>query len=281
MEIDVMDKEVETFYVYVHRYASGDNKGKVFYVGKGMKNRKNIKYGRSTHWRRISSKYGFIPEVVKRFNTNECALTYERIMIKLIGRDNLCNLTDGGEGGSNPSEETRRKMSAAKIGKKQRPEHAEKSRLAKKGKSQSKYAISKLIESKSKPVISSNGEIFSSSCEAARVLSSRMGKYISQGNISMCANGHRNNAYNLSWSYDINKKPDFKPTRYQRRKVQNTTNGITFNSVQDAVKYVKNKNGSASNQCISYAARMNTTAYGYKWKYIDEDKTEMVSAGSP
>lgn len=249
-------------------------------MGKGMGNRKNVTFGRNQHWSRIVKKYGFTPEVVKRFNSNACALTYERILISILGRENLCNLTDGGEGGVNPSDETRKKMSKAKIGKKQSPEHAEKSRIAKKGKSQSQYAINKLVESKSKPVISSDGEVFSSVSNAARSLSKKMGTCISQGNISMCANGHRNNAYGRSWSYDITITPEFKPTKYQRKKIQNVTNGMVFHSVQDAVKYIENKKGSAKNQCISYAAREQKTAYGYKWKYLDEDQAKEVSTRS-
>lgn len=99
------------YYVYVHRYASGINKGKIFYVGKGTKSRYSRPSCRSLYWNRIVKKYGFIPEKVKFFDNEDCALTYEKILINIIGRDRLCNLTDGGDGVSGISDQLREKKS--------------------------------------------------------------------------------------------------------------------------------------------------------------------------
>jgi hypothetical protein len=62
-------------------------------------------------------------EIVKDGMKEPCALTLERIAISKIGRDNLVNLTDGGEGatGYYPSPEVKAKMSAAKKGKPRGP----------------------------------------------------------------------------------------------------------------------------------------------------------------
>lgn len=104
------------FYVYLHRYASGPKEGRVFYVGKGSHRRAGSSYGRSKYWHRIKSKYGFTHEIVSRFDSEFCAYSFEKILIGLYGRENLCNLTDGGDGSFNPTQETRDKISNAISG---------------------------------------------------------------------------------------------------------------------------------------------------------------------
>jgi hypothetical protein len=87
------------FYVYVHRYASGPKQGDVFYVGKGSNRRALVANRHSNpHWQNVVNKYGFVSEIVIRFQSEACAFSFERAFIKQYGRENLCNLTDGGEG---------------------------------------------------------------------------------------------------------------------------------------------------------------------------------------
>lgn len=89
------------FYVYVHRYATGPKVGQVFYVGKGSGDRWMYGgSGRNTHWRRIVNKYDFIPETVLSNLSEVCAFSFERALIPFYGKENLCNMTDGGEGTS-------------------------------------------------------------------------------------------------------------------------------------------------------------------------------------
>lgn len=256
------------YYVYVHRYASGERKGDVFYVGKGINNRHLITYGRNRHWVNITKRYGYTSDIIKRFKYNECALTYEMMIIKLIGRDRLCNLTAGGEGSVNPSDETRSLMRKRKLGVKQSHEHALKSRRAKIGKKQPDMAVQINTLAKSIPIINSKGEVFPSASCAARVIGMRSEINASQGNISSCARGERNNAYGYTWSYDVDNTPEYIPTAYRVKKILLVCKGISFDSVQDAVKYISDERGSANNQCISQAARRGTRSYGYKWKYI-------------
>lgn len=104
---------MKNYCVYIHRQAS-DNK--IFYVGKGTPSRPRSLSGRSDHWRRIVNKHGLKISLVKIGMNEECALSYEKALIAALGRNNLCNHTDGGDGCRNPSDETRRKMSLAKIG---------------------------------------------------------------------------------------------------------------------------------------------------------------------
>ena len=110
------------FYVYVHRYASGPKQGQVFYVGKGQGRRLTETHCRKNnrHWTNTVSKYGFIPEIIMRFEEEFCSLSFERALIAFYGRDNLCNLTDGGEGSSGyrHTKESKMKMSIARTGEK-------------------------------------------------------------------------------------------------------------------------------------------------------------------
>lgn len=83
------------FYVYVHRRATD---GRVFYVGKGSRDRAWVKKGRNKHWHNIVNKHGYKIEVVMMFGKDDCARSFEKSLIKWYGFDNLCNLTNGGEG---------------------------------------------------------------------------------------------------------------------------------------------------------------------------------------
>jgi len=100
--------------VYLHR--RNDN-NEVFYVGVGQtkarayqtKNRKN------KYWLNITNKIGYSIEIIENDITWEKACEIEKLLIKNFGRKdlnegNLVNLTDGGEGLNNPSEETRAKL---------------------------------------------------------------------------------------------------------------------------------------------------------------------------
>lgn len=102
-------------YVYVHRR---ETDGAILYVGKGVRNRYKTKANRNIYWHNIVNKHGFESEIVRFFNNDKCALTFEKILINKIGRSKLCNLTDGGDGhcGYKPSLETRKKQVAARKG---------------------------------------------------------------------------------------------------------------------------------------------------------------------
>jgi hypothetical protein len=102
-----------------------------FYVGKGKGRRmfihvKSALRGRildrnkKKHYkiRSIFKNHGRVlyRKVIKDVSEN-LAYKFEVILVKSIGRENLCNLTDGGDGLSNPSNKTRRKMSLSHKGK--------------------------------------------------------------------------------------------------------------------------------------------------------------------
>jgi len=93
--IGTMEKSERNCRVYIHRRLSDD---KIFYVGKGVKRRPFSRSNRNMHWINTVNKYGYKVEIIKNWSFNECCLTYEKILIHIIGRNNLCNLTSGGEG---------------------------------------------------------------------------------------------------------------------------------------------------------------------------------------
>lgn len=105
-----------SYYVYIHKRASD---GKPFYVGKGNKYRAWVTKGRNNWWEKVVLKHGFTVEIVYEKLTEEEAFQCEKDVIlefNYFGYP-LVNLTTGGEGGSNPSIETRIKQSRAKVGK--------------------------------------------------------------------------------------------------------------------------------------------------------------------
>ena len=120
-----MDKSKKRFYTYVIIRPWNNLPA---YVGKGCGNRKNnheISALKKTHYNRHlqnvflkSEKLGLKPRVwvVMEDLTEEAAFAAEKELIQRFGRKDLglgslCNLTDGGEGMSNPSTQTRKKLS--------------------------------------------------------------------------------------------------------------------------------------------------------------------------
>lgn len=102
------------FYVYVHCRATD---GRIFYVGKGFKQRAWSASKRNAHWNNIVKKHGFYVEIVQDGMQEWWAFELERELIALHGRGSkfLCNATDGGDGssGAERSLETRKKLSDA------------------------------------------------------------------------------------------------------------------------------------------------------------------------
>jgi len=106
--------------VYIHRRKDIDDSFlNVFYVGIGKsKKRANETYhSRSQYWRNVINKCGgFTVEITHTNLIWEEACSIERYLISFYGRKdlglgNLCNLTDGGDGVSNWSDDLRKKHS--------------------------------------------------------------------------------------------------------------------------------------------------------------------------
>ena len=262
------------FYVYAHKKI---DTGEIFYIGKGKLGRCYSSSGRNKHWVNTVNKHGgYTVSFVKTCMSEAEAFDIEIKAIyfyRSIGL-NLCNKSSGGEGnhGVVHTDETKMKFRMAKLGKKQKPEHAKKSASIRVGQKNTPEHTEATISKKRKKVINSDGELFISASDAARKVGSRIGVKCSQGNISMCCRGLRNEAYGYNWSYDITKKPAA-PTGINplSKKIKNVTTGDVFNSCKDAVHYIKDIGISKKpvRQHISQCARGESKfAYGFEWEYV-------------
>jgi hypothetical protein len=208
------------FYVYVHRYASGPKQGEVFYVGKGKGKRQFSMSGRSCFWKNIADKNGFTSEIVMRFDSEACAFSFERALIKYYGRRKLCNLTDGGEGpsGFKRSEEVNKivslklsgkkrdksislKISKALTGRKLSDSHRISMAAQRKGRVVSENQRNDISIALSKSVLRSDGKLFKSMTIAAKETSIFTGSNCYPGRISEVCSGKRKTAYGFTWAY--------------------------------------------------------------------------------
>ncbi len=134
-------------YYYTYAYLREDKTP--YYIGKGKGNRAYRR--RKTDIKPPKDKSRIL--VLKENLTEKEAFKHEIYMIAMFGRKDLgtgilYNKTDGGDGSSNPSAETRRKMSEALKGKPRSKEIRRKISEAKKGKQFSEEHKKKLSEVK-------------------------------------------------------------------------------------------------------------------------------------
>ena len=124
--------------------------GEVFYVGIGNEKRPYSKDSRNQFWHNVVKKYpDYGVEVVATGLCWETACELEELMIleyvrRDLGTGTLVNLTNGGDGVKNPSEETRQKMGAARKGKVVSKESRQKMSTAQKGKKLTKETRQKI-----------------------------------------------------------------------------------------------------------------------------------------
>jgi hypothetical protein len=82
---------------YVYGHFRNDT-GELFYIGKGTGNRAWNNRTRNSYWKHIVDKCGYTVEILYDNLTEEDAFIKERFLISSVGRRNLTNLTDGGDG---------------------------------------------------------------------------------------------------------------------------------------------------------------------------------------
>lgn len=111
------------FYVYEHLKP---NTGEVFYIGKGSKNRAYETRSRNNHWTNIVNKYGLEVNIIYNNLTNQEAGQKEIDLIEFYGLDNLCNMTQGGDGCVSLKQESKDKISNSLKGKIQSQESKDK-----------------------------------------------------------------------------------------------------------------------------------------------------------
>jgi group I intron endonuclease len=88
-----------TFYIYQHRKSDTNE---IFYVGKGKGTRLNQSKGRNDYWHRVVAKHGFVAEYIAQNLDEELAFLAEMEAINVYKRRGikLVNITEGGEGAS-------------------------------------------------------------------------------------------------------------------------------------------------------------------------------------
>ena len=100
-------------FAYIHCKPNGVP----FYVGKGALRRVKYLGERNPFHKAVIAKYGAQNILIgfMECSSEKIAFELEKGIIKILRENNikLCNFTDGGEGGSNPQPETRKKLSEA------------------------------------------------------------------------------------------------------------------------------------------------------------------------
>ncbi len=109
---------------YVYKHIRLDN-DEVFYIGISKDTnykRAYSKYFRNRHWHYLTKKHGYKVEIIFENLSIEDAIKKEIELISLYGRKDLgkgslVNMTDGGDGQINMSEETKQKLRTYNTGK--------------------------------------------------------------------------------------------------------------------------------------------------------------------
>lgn len=238
------------FYVYLHRKKSN---GQVFYIGKGSMFRAFSKSTRNPHWKNIVRKHGYTVELYATGLQEWYAFELEKDLILYYGKENLCNKADGGDGqsGWNLSEETKRKMAEAKVGKKR--DERTKNKISKKLKNRvfSDETIKRMSEAK-------KGKVFSDE-HKRKIRESRI-------------NIHLTEETKLKMSLSIKKAWEKKKKEGQiknAKKIICIETGFCFYSINSAAKYVSEiigKKASAGNLSSACSGKYNM-AYGFTWRY--------------
>lgn len=258
--------ESNKYCVYVHCKKTTNQ---VFYVGKGSIKRANTKSysSRNVYWGRVAKKHGFYSVILFKNLTNEQACEIEKNLISEFGRENLCNLTDGGDGtpGRIVTDEIKKLMS---------------DRF--KGIPPSQNTINASVAKNSKPIGTKCGLRFKSATEAARWLNSNGNPTANKSGIFTALEGRSNKAYGYEFRYvddsgEIIENGYIDKTKSNYKAV--TNGGRVFCSVMEASTYVlenglssaKSINTVSANivSCCKERGRLKTV-YGFSWSYTND-----------
>jgi len=242
--------------VYIHKRKSDLTP---FYVGKGKPQRPYSKVGRNQRWHRTVLKHGIIYQIVKSGMPEPCAFSLEKSLIHALGKQRLCNMTNGGEGTSGriPSDQQREKCSRSNKGRKPSP-----------------HSIALAKKKNSKPIATRCGLRFSSVTDAAKFVSFDNWE-TAKVSISFCANGETNHSYGYEWGFIENGEANFcyvnkmSQPRPKRWKPVTCSNGMEFASLRHAVDWLQqNGNPKANTGAICRSLKLGGNAYGMRWFYV-------------
>lgn len=273
--------ENASYYVYLHRRLSDNG---VFYVGKGRDKRAYEKRGRSQYWGRIVAKHGYTVEIVQDHLQEWYAFELEKDLIAYYGRENLCNLTDGGEGASGRivDAEVRQKISKAQsgalgnnYGKKHSEEHKRKMSLLMSGSNSPSFGAKVSQATKQKQSLAKQG------CKHPN-----FGKHLPEATRQKIGIAHKGKHVSKETREKISSALQGKCTEAQKsqlaslikhgaenskaKKTMCIDNAMVFGCVADAVKWLHSigvTNASQPN-ISTCAAGKRPVAYGFKWQYV-------------
>lgn len=194
------------------------------------------------------------------------AFELERHLISEIGRDNLVNMTDGGEGSSGKKMSDRQRQEASKRLKGVVPVEA----------------VAASIFSNSKPISTVCGMRFPSSRSAALWLNENGFPTACASGIISSLKGISSKAYGYSWVYQ-NKDGTlldsaYKKSDYDPRKPVGTACGLRFDSAKSAADWLR-ENGYPRAQLANISSnckgRVNK-AHGFRWGYVKDGEIEFA-----
>ena len=188
-----------------------------------------------------------------------CAFSFEMALISAIGKENLCNLTDGGEGARGNVQTNEQKL---------------KLHLANKGRKPAPHSIELARAKNSKPIGTRCGLRFPSATEAAKWVRPENWK-AAKASICGSANGKTKHSYGYEWGYIADGSPVFlyqsrtsQPRPHKWRPVS-CSNGMRFDALTHAVDWpIVTGHQKASAGAICRAAKSGKMAYGMRWHYV-------------
>lgn len=286
----------------VYRHIRNDN-NTVFYVGIGNKRRPYTKNGRSDYWNKITNKHGYTIDIIAENLDLETAIELEMFLIQEYGRLDLgtgclINMTDGGDGVNNLSEESRLKITKSNIGRKATDIAKKRMSDAQKGKKLSKEHKSKISKANKKMVFSELHRKRISEANKGRKFSKEV-----RDNMSKARIGKKSTRINYTHSEEIRKKMSeshkgvplsnkhrrslskalkgrivTEKTKEKIRKGQKCRKINQYNkemcflkewdSIGQAQRYYANNSRNISNSLNGYTK----TAYGFIWEYKHKNK---------
>lgn len=214
--------------------------------------------GRSEWWKRTKEKHGFSVEICFNSSDHDECILLEMWLIAKFKHENfpLVNMTEGGEGrlGCRHSDEMKARASE---------------RL--KGIAPSNNTRIAQIASVSQPVISSEGIVYSSAIEAARVLfPENIGA--AKAGICSCIKGRTKSYKGIGFSFASEGNYKCAYVCKRRTKKVHSDKGEVFSSISQAARSVCPEYSRAAISNITQAAKGNVkTAYGRRWFYTEEN----------
>lgn len=243
------DVKPQGYYVYIHNRASN---GKPFYVGKGKSRRAwgaTEASDRSTRWMRTARKHGVRIEIAQDQLSEDAAFLLEMWLIAKLRHDgnDLCNMTDGGDGASGFKKEELDRLLLARD------------------------------------VFDSLGNHYPCLQDAARSMRDFGYPLASSSNICACASGVKASVYGRNWSYTEVPPHPYKTGReaneFARKRPVVRGDGLVYSGCREAARKMSKQLGkNCLSSAITHTARgRQSSAYGYEWYYLSDAEYRIIS----